>query len=162
MVEFPSPHNTNRMVSCLPEYSESYLTALAAGYTYCAIASLHFLGRLPDPSNISYSDPRTSPNLINVPDIVHWLVSRQVGYRAVDDDDETVSRKQPDPSTEPLSLEQLSIQDSECVGFNGRCNKPVDTCYAFWVGASLDVYSPTTIQSSLANHTARSSAKAIS
>ncbi|KAK5104811.1 geranylgeranyl transferase type-1 subunit beta, partial [Cryomyces antarcticus] len=24
-------------------------------------------------------------------------------------------------------------------GFNGRCNKLADTCYAFWVGASLDV-----------------------
>lgn len=24
-------------------------------------------------------------------------------------------------------------------GFNGRPNKPVDTCYSFWVGASLEV-----------------------
>lgn len=25
-------------------------------------------------------------------------------------------------------------------GFQGRPNKPVDTCYSFWVGASLEVY----------------------
>lgn len=24
-------------------------------------------------------------------------------------------------------------------GFHGRVNKPDDTCYAFWIGASLDV-----------------------
>lgn len=33
----------------------------------------------------------------------------------------------------------VSLEDSEFVGFNGRCNKPVDTCYAFWVSASLNV-----------------------
>ena len=36
------------------------------------------------------------------------------------------------------------MQDENCVdqvsaGFNGRCNKVADTCYAFWVGASLAV-----------------------
>ena len=25
-------------------------------------------------------------------------------------------------------------------GFQGRPNKPVDTCYSFWVGASLQVF----------------------
>lgn len=24
-------------------------------------------------------------------------------------------------------------------GFNGRVNKPADTCYSFWVGGALDV-----------------------
>jgi geranylgeranyl transferase type-1 subunit beta len=32
-----------------------------------------------------------------------------------------------------------SLQDEDSVGFNGRCNKKVDTCYAYWVTASLDV-----------------------
>lgn len=27
------------------------------------------------------------------------------------------------------------------LGFHGRINKPDDTCYAFWIGASLDVSS---------------------
>ena len=30
-------------------------------------------------------------------------------------------------------------------GFNGRCNKIADTCYAFWVGASLAVRALDTI-----------------
>jgi len=25
-------------------------------------------------------------------------------------------------------------------GFQGRANKPPDTCYSFWIGAALDVY----------------------
>ncbi len=33
----------------------------------------------------------------------------------------------------------LSLEEDEFVGFNGRCNKTVDTCYAYWVTASLDV-----------------------
>lgn len=28
------------------------------------------------------------------------------------------------------------------VGFNGRCNKIADTCYSWWVGASLAVRTP--------------------
>ena len=27
----------------------------------------------------------------------------------------------------------------QITGFQGRPNKPVDTCYSFWVGASLEV-----------------------
>lgn len=30
----------------------------------------------------------------------------------------------------------VSRQDS---GFHGRVNKPADTCYAFWIGATLDM-----------------------
>jgi len=37
------------------------------------------------------------------------------------------------------SVPGLSLRDDEFVGFNGRCNKSVDTCYAYWVTASLDV-----------------------
>jgi geranylgeranyl transferase type-1 subunit beta len=31
------------------------------------------------------------------------------------------------------------VQRQELSGFCGRINKPEDTCYAFWVGASLKV-----------------------
>lgn len=63
-----------------------------------------------------------------------------------EDEDESVPQGQQDPeaandtSSAELTLEKISLRDSECVGFNGRCNKPADTCYAFWAGASLDVY----------------------
>lgn len=42
-------------------------------------------------------------------DTVHWLVYRQ------------------------------SVEEEEIGGFNGRVNKPADTCYSFWVGGALDV-----------------------
>jgi len=38
---------------------------------------------------------------------------------------------------EPPSMADLSLKDSPFVGFNGRSNKRADTCYAFWVTASL-------------------------
>lgn len=44
-------------------------------------------------------------------------------------------------SFEPHELEQIK---KWCLfrqknGFQGRPNKPVDTCYSFWLGASLEV-----------------------
>ncbi|KYQ92194.1 hypothetical protein DLAC_07041 [Tieghemostelium lacteum] len=33
------------------------------------------------------------------------------------------------------------LVNRQFTGFNGRCNKDVDTCYSFWVGASLDILS---------------------
>jgi geranylgeranyl transferase type-1 subunit beta len=34
---------------------------------------------------------------------------------------------------------QVATDDEEKGGFNGRVNKPADTCYSFWVGGALDV-----------------------
>jgi geranylgeranyl transferase type-1 subunit beta len=34
---------------------------------------------------------------------------------------------------------QVCSDDHEKGGFNGRVNKPADTCYSFWVGGTLDV-----------------------
>lgn len=74
-------------------------------------------------------------------------MSRQVGYAPEEesgDEDEIL----PDQGNrnalagvyeEAVDLE-LTTTDEEFVGFNGRCNKTVDTCYAFWVTASLDVF----------------------
>ena len=31
------------------------------------------------------------------------------------------------------------MQDLSSAGFNGRCNKVADTCYAWWVGGTLSV-----------------------
>ena len=104
----------------------------AAGYTYCAIAALSFLGRLP---NSTASKSKGQPGLTNVAETTRWLVSRQMSYQAEveDSDDEAEDTKDDPESTEP------AVEAEDFVGFNGRCNKMVDTCYAFWVGASLDV-----------------------
>jgi geranylgeranyl transferase type-1 subunit beta len=37
------------------------------------------------------------------------------------------------------SLASLSLNEALCIGFNGRANKLADTCYCFWVSASLEV-----------------------
>ncbi len=31
------------------------------------------------------------------------------------------------------------LLNRQTMGFQGRVNKPEDTCYSFWIGASLDV-----------------------
>jgi len=51
-------------------------------------------------------------NMGNREDTIHWLLDRQV-----------------------------SSDDNTYGGFNGRVNKPTDTCYSFWAGGALDVLS---------------------
>ena len=43
-----------------------------------------------------------------------------------------------DASLSNASIE-TSSHDLQWAGFNGRCNKVADTCYAFWVGGTLGV-----------------------
>lgn len=43
------------------------------------------------------------------------------------------------PDSRPL---EVNPGDVFCAGFNGRCNKPADTCYSFWVGGALCVSTP--------------------
>lgn len=80
---------------------------------------------------------------MDLPATVRWLVSRQIGYREEEEQDEDEDGHDHSlplqDSADINSLAGLSLHDSQFVGFNGRCNKRVDTCYAFWVGASLDV-----------------------
>ena len=111
---------------------------LAAGYTYCAIAALSFLGRLPNSKSSKDPDSKQKgkPGLTDIARTTRWLVSRQMSYQEEESDDEDDAEEgKEDP---PASLEPPP-ETEDFVGFNGRCNKMVDTCYAFWVGASLDV-----------------------
>lgn len=48
--------------------------------------------------------------------------------------EETLSRRELDGIRRWCIMRQQS-------GFHGRPNKPVDTCYSFWVGATLEVRS---------------------
>lgn len=133
--------------------------SLVAGYTYCAIAALSLLKHLPDSSSTSsvnthHSNGKSNKSLAgftDLPGTIRWLVSRQIPYsEGNDEDEEPVEREdldqnrpigthEPSTSPEPPSLSYLSIDDSQFVGFNGRCNKLADTCYCFWAPASLDV-----------------------
>jgi len=124
------------------------LTSFPAGYTYCGVAALSFLNRLPNPPNHSRNNKESNgslPGLTSVPALIRWLVSRQIGYHEDDDyqEKEDPVQKQREALAgvykDKPSVPGLSLQEEEFVGFNGRCNKMADTCYAFWVMASLDV-----------------------
>lgn len=128
---------------------------LLAGYMFCAIACLKLLDRLTDSPSIS---PHTQDSaetlksgLPDIPAAIRWLVSRQVDYipekededEDVDEDEEVNGFSGPTAlanGTEPLPSHDISLHENLFVGFNGRCNKPVDTCYAFWVMSSLSVW----------------------
>lgn len=104
-----------------------------AGYAYCAIASLAHLNRLPNSNPKPTDGPELSPGLTDLQATIRWLVSRQVGFREEDASDNEEESQHPEEETGP------STEEEDFVGFNGRCNKNVDTCYAFWVIASLNV-----------------------
>lgn len=49
--------------------------------------------------------------------LVDWLLTRQV----------------------PRIRTVTSLTGDEVSGFQGRTNKPADSCYSFWIGATLDI-----------------------
>ena len=131
--------------------------------TYCGIAALCLLGKFSPQSFDSMEDQQS------LQDTLRWLVGRQTAilYDDNDEDDDEEEFVHPvDPGAVPqlchdqaasaygkhgMSMavpaslqpcsEPLQISEEEILwaGLNGRCNKPADTCYSFWVGASLSV-----------------------
>ncbi|KAK7727663.1 geranylgeranyl transferase type-1 subunit beta [Botryosphaeria dothidea] len=123
-----------------------------AGFTYCAIGALALLGRLPSNAGSRVSD---AP-LVGLSDpelTARWLVARQT--LALDDEelmetsdgDEPAAAKTPIDAPRAVKLHSLPSLIGEAggadflqwAGFNGRCNKVADTCYAWWVGGSLSM-----------------------
>ncbi|RAL62425.1 hypothetical protein DID88_004991 [Monilinia fructigena] len=117
--------------------SESAQHEAHAGYTYCAIASLSLLDRLPKrPSSQPTESPSSNPSLAgltNLPETIRWLALRQTSYQ------EEAEENENDQEEAGSDHHFVRNVDSTFVGFNGRCNKRVDTCYCFWVGASLNM-----------------------
>lgn len=111
------------------------------------------LGRLPGSLSKSESgaEPSTSKltGVTNLQDTIRWLMSRQVNYVESDDEDEDEDEEpqaKPEESSNPANSEidklaaaGLSLEDTYAIGCNGRLNKVPDTCYSFWVDASLYV-----------------------
>jgi geranylgeranyl transferase type-1 subunit beta len=64
--------------------------------------------------------------------LLHWLASRQTSFLAPDDDSSDDEDKGP-------SDHALPHGERQCAGFNGRPNKYADTCYCWWVGATIMV-----------------------
>ncbi|KAH8676875.1 terpenoid cyclases/protein prenyltransferase alpha-alpha toroid [Tricladium varicosporioides] len=118
--------------------SESSSHEAHAGYMYCAVASSSLLNRLPNSQNGG-----AEPAVTNLDATIKWLVSRQVAYEEEDEDEDLPMKKEREAlggvyDNSP-SIPGLTTDEAEFVGFNGRCNKSVDTCYAFWATASLDM-----------------------
>ena len=89
---------------------------------------------------------------------LRWLVSRQTATISEEDDFDTHGDETDTPATchDAHSFVHPDTFKSETgrwnyetrptshfelnwTGFNGRCNKIADTCYAFWVGGALAV-----------------------
>ena len=135
-----------------------YSSACAAGLTYNGMGALKLLGKLPRHASGSKSEGGVGADLVE--NVTKWLVSRQTLMLREDDELAMADEEPPDqtPSFSPpifqvqgvfpvsvadaklsKSLIEPSPHDLQWAGFNGRCNKVADTCYAFWVGGTLGV-----------------------
>lgn len=139
-------------------FGESFEHESHAGYTYCGIASLSNLGRLPGSLSKSEAGAERSDSKItgvtNLQDTIRWLMSRQVNYVESDDEEDNDDEPQTKPAEasnsanseiDQLAAAGLSLEDTYAIGCNGRLNKGPDTCYSFWVDASLYVSTRLTI-----------------
>ena len=118
----------------------SGLISCVAGWTYCAVACLELLGRLP-------SQGKHTDCGFSLDRLLHWLAARQISCpEEPDSEDEAAESKYAaatecalqDGETGAFPL-RINPQDLYCAGLNGRCNKPADTCYSFWVVGALQV-----------------------
>ncbi|KAL9633530.1 MAG: hypothetical protein Q9164_004647, partial [Protoblastenia rupestris] len=120
-----------------------------------------YVERLPPPGREEKDDDLPQ-------NLIRWLVSRQTLYLQEEDDLPMAAEDVPEPAPEekPPSFQvqnafpvsaidtakgpnismDVQMDDLKCAGFNGRCNKVADTCYAFWVGGSLGALRKTHLQ----------------
>jgi geranylgeranyl transferase type-1 subunit beta len=103
----------------------------SGGYTYCALAALNLMQR---PTSI-----------LDDQLLLHWLVSRATNNLYEHDDEEETEKDTNDVNATEHSNSvkvggsDIADPDDDCLGFSGRPNKPADTCYSWWIGASLQV-----------------------
>ncbi|KAK2768860.1 hypothetical protein FQN54_000720 [Arachnomyces sp. PD_36] len=124
-----------------------------AGLSYCAVATLSFLGYTPDAA--AQKPKVVSSTTREFERLVRWLVGMQT-TEIYDDDDEEDQPSAPDKPTSdaPASFKDASqnrtpslipdilpprTEELQWAGFSGRCNKLADTCYCFWVTGTLDI-----------------------
>lgn len=132
-----------------------------AGYTFCSLGALALVGRLnttalrkPDGHDVNALTAPSDPE-----GVLGWLVSRQTELTDPDAGLDTefqtaeaapdkqhaegmhVSRDTKPPRQDPDASTGATMFDLlvDGAGMNGRTNKVADTCYAFWVGASLHI-----------------------
>lgn len=131
-----------------------------AGYTFCSLGALAFVGRL-NPDGHASEAPVTAPT--NPQDVLSWLVYRQTELTdpdaSIDSEFSGAPRSEEPPNPEAAHIKHaqknatlaehqtaansvgVSIFDLlvDGAGMSGRTNKVADTCYGFWVCASLHI-----------------------
>jgi geranylgeranyl transferase type-1 subunit beta len=82
---------------------------------------------------------KSPEKVINQELLLHWLISRATTEFELDESDE--EDETPAKSSEQSASGSIiaPTMEYDCLGFNGRCNKVADTCYAWWTGATLQV-----------------------
>jgi len=89
---------------------------------YCAVCALAILGRVEE-------------GVGDMDALVGWLARRQLPVRAKRDQDEDDEEEEEEEAEEE---ERGGVEyPREGVGFNGRCNKVADSCYSWWICATL-------------------------
>jgi hypothetical protein len=122
--------------------------------TYCGIGALSFLNRLPDslwdaaPKAQEANEGDNSSvltGLLSLEGTIRWLAERQVGYFPHEDDESEEDDEGPQQHEKKAAeaVNEHWPHETPFAGFSGRRNKVADTCYSFWVGASLAVSPPT-------------------
>ncbi|KAK9247915.1 terpenoid cyclases/protein prenyltransferase alpha-alpha toroid [Lipomyces tetrasporus] len=110
-----------------------------AGLTYCGVGTLRLLGQA---STKVLTDEA-------VDGLVRWSLMHQV-YAELDAESSSDGASDSEVTSESSS--DISVQDGTAdipAGFNGRINKPADTCYSFWSGGTLEMLPlPGTLSSS--------------
>ncbi|CCU78869.1 putative geranylgeranyltransferase type I beta subunit [Blumeria hordei DH14] len=117
---------------------QTYDGGISESSKHEAHAALSLLNRLPNPAE---TPDYTTQILTNIPETIRWLVSRQIEYREDEEEHDMEGNTEQGRQDINSTLNDISSDfHGGCfIGFNGRCNKLVDTCYAFWVIASLDL-----------------------
>ncbi|ODH45063.1 hypothetical protein ACO22_00455 [Paracoccidioides brasiliensis] len=140
-------------------FSVSPLNESHAGLTYCALASLSFLGCTPP--SAPHAVPVVVPGTANFENLIRWLAWRQT--TEFEETDESDNEDERGRERERLNFDELKESDCRSIdekisslpvlstaaerpeedllwaGFNGRSNKLVDTCYSFWVTGTLSI-----------------------
>ncbi|KAF2212577.1 hypothetical protein CERZMDRAFT_40849, partial [Cercospora zeae-maydis SCOH1-5] len=152
-------------VNCIRLAERSYDGGIAdhpyhephAGYEFCSLAALKFIGRLATAKKTRSDGPVTGPSDPGA--TIRWLVERQTDLEELEEeledsqDEEEAEPVAKKPKTEPATDSPSSdpvhqspekstlgmgfLLEPPDAGMNGRTGKVADTCYAFWAGAAF-------------------------
>lgn len=90
------------------------------------------------------TDGFLSKGISNKSSLIHWLSRRQMPCGSPDSTAEENENNEDDEYEGDMVLEkdaELLQGGISHIGFNGRCNKPADTCYTWWtVGAMANLH----------------------